>query len=178
MDPHLTSFIRSMSSAQFLGTWDHDATKDQVLLDADAAALMTGDRGQGGKLISLSLAFHTLHEEEAAWLFPRLAVVSNNGGDFIADYRVHTSNGVRRILDCGTFSKQSDGTSRGFGILLDITDIRRTDSLPEVENINLPKRDLLHSINGLQTDLGLRSRRAAVLFDMLRTEVGRLGSDA
>ncbi|MGW5960836.1 hypothetical protein [Methylorubrum thiocyanatum] len=170
----IAQFASSLLSSDIVGTWDHDVTADRVVLDAGAAAVMTGDRDYGGQQIPLSLAFHCLHDQDRPWVFPKLDSVSQTGGDFIADYRVNTIDGIRRLLDYGHLSKSCNGAVQGYGILLDITDIDTDNRHPKVSFGIASQKDLLQSLSGLRVDLGQKSARAAILIDMLRAEVARL----
>ncbi|MBA8916100.1 hypothetical protein [Methylorubrum thiocyanatum] len=170
----IAPFASSLLSSNIVGTWDHDVTADRVVLDAGAAAVMTGDRDYGGQQIPLSLAFNCLHDQDRPWVFPKLDAVSQGGGDFIADYLVNTKTGIRRLLDYGHLSKSSNGAVQGYGILLDINNIDTDNRHPKVSFEIARQKDLLQSLSGLQVDLGQKSVRAAILIDMLRAEVARL----
>lgn len=178
INPHIAALSASLMGSNVVGTWDHDVTADRVVLDAGAAAVMIGDRDYGGQIIPLSLAFHCLHDQDRPWVFPKLDAVSESGGDFIADYRVNTSSGIRRLLDYGHMSKKPDGTTYGHGILLDITELDFDNRRPGVSVEVSRQNELLQSLSGLQVDLGRKSARAAILVDMLRAEVARLDTGA
>ncbi|SFL71279.1 PAS domain-containing protein [Methylobacterium pseudosasicola] len=114
----------ALEDAGFVGTWDTDVLAGRSVLDAGAAALLSGDSSLAGKPLPLDVALGRVHPEDRGWVFDRIRAVRRTGGPVSLEFRVLSETGhVRWILNRGRLAPDSLGSLRGRGAYIDVTDL-------------------------------------------------------
>jgi hypothetical protein len=123
----------ALQAAGFVGTWDTDVRAGRSVLDAGAASLMAGDPGLAGTPLPLDAALGRIHPADRDWVFGRIRHVRQTGGLVSLEFRIVTGTGETRwILNRGSLTPDADGTLRGRGAYIDVTDLHR-DALQAAE---------------------------------------------
>jgi hypothetical protein len=114
----------ALQDAGFVGTWDTDVPAGRSMLDAGAAALLSGNAGLAGKPLPLDVALGRVHPEDRGWVFDRIRKVRRTGGLVSLEFRVLSATGeVRWILNRGRLAPDTSGALRGRGAYIDVTDL-------------------------------------------------------
>ncbi|GJE26805.1 diguanylate cyclase [Methylobacterium organophilum] len=162
----------ALTAAGFVGTWDWNVSAGEVVLDDGAAALLMGDAALAGRSLPLEASIVRVHPADRDRIVPAILAAGREGGDFSLSFRVALPCGaVRRLLDRGQVARQADGSLRGFGTLLDITENplgvvepRTSDPLETAGELCALLRQTFAQAGGF---------RLKVLVDMLRIEIER-----
>ncbi|MCJ2125331.1 PAS domain-containing protein [Methylobacterium sp. J-077] len=119
----------ALQDAGFVGTWDTDVLAGRSVLDAGAAALLSGDSSFAGKPLPLDVALGRIHPEDRGWVFDRIRTVRRTGGMVSLEFRVLSETGhVRWILNRGRLAPDPVGALRGRGAYIDVTDLHAGSS--------------------------------------------------
>jgi hypothetical protein len=114
----------ALQDAGFVGTWDTDVSAGRSVLDAGAAALLSGNEGFAGKPLPLDVALGRVHPEDRGWVFDEIRKVRRIGGPVSLEFRVLSQTGdVRWILTRGRLAPDTTGALRGRGAYIDVTDL-------------------------------------------------------
>lgn len=171
IDQQTDALPSALEASGFVGTWTRDIAADRIVLDAQAAELLTGSADLAGVSLTLERAMASLHPDDVARLRAVFVRQGRVAGPTAFEYRVRAPTGEYRwILDRGRIYRDPDGSMHGRGALIDVTDTRLTTVDDPDEALTRAVDKCLSARDDLRRS---RSLLAVPLMDLLLLELGR-----
>ena len=115
----------ALDASCVVGTWDWDITRGNMIYDAGAAQLLTGDASLADQEIYGMDTISAVHPADHEWLVEHIERAVRMGGLMVAEYRVIAEDGtIRWLLSRGrTYHDSAGHPVRSRGIIIDITEM-------------------------------------------------------
>lgn len=173
------AFQRALDALDVVGNWEWDAATDTVRVDAFMALLFSLDPETATEGIPLAHYMNNIHADDRERVLHIIRRSAHNGGSYLAEYRVCSADGqIRWVMARGRFS--CDHTGRpisGRGILVEITQMRSGDTLPDANNANVTDPPLEqaaeHAIAAQKAIAELNDPDLKFIADLLLLSIGR-----
>lgn len=179
-------FLLGALAASQVSTWETDVTRGRTTTDAATAALFGLDAWEAGQGLPLAQFIDAIHPADREMVRRRIAVIGEQGGLFVVEYRTCPAPGsIRWVLARGRYEyDRLAGGMVGRGIVIDITE-SKLDGHIEDRAFFMVKQDLQEDwadedparetvFNEDATDLA-RLDRAAAHAIATREAIDRLG---
>lgn len=118
------SFVLGALAASQVSTWETDVTLGRTMTDAATAVLFGLDPREAGQGVPQERFIDAIHPADREMVRERVALMGEQGGLFVVEYRIRPSPGtIRWILARGRYERDRfTGGMVGRGIVIDITD--------------------------------------------------------
>lgn len=120
-------FVLGALAASQVSTWETDVTRGRTMTDAATAALFGLDAWEAGQGLPLAQFIDAIHPADREMVRQRIAVIGEQGGPFVVEYRTCPAPGtIRWVLARGRYEHDRfAGGMVGRGIVIDITESKR-----------------------------------------------------
>ena len=170
--PHPNDELRAVLDASgVVGAWVHDHWAGRLALSGDLACLLGLDPEVAAAGVSIGAFLDRTHPEDRARIESCLHAAGEIGGPIEAEFRtLEAAAGPRKLLIRGRVERNAaDGTARGRGIVIDLTETRSAD-LRQAERLVNRMAEHVIALRALADGLG--QANLTKLVDGLMIEVG------
>ncbi|TNC12762.1 PAS domain-containing protein [Methylobacterium terricola] len=117
-------FVLGALAASQVSTWETDVALERTMTDAATAALFGLDPSEAEQGLPLAHFLDAIHPDDREMVRRRIAVISEQGGLFVVEYRTCPAPGmIRWVLARGRYEHDRfTGSMVGRGIVIDITE--------------------------------------------------------
>ena len=170
--PHPNDELRAVLDASgVVGAWVHDHWAGRLALSGDLAGLLGLDPEVAAAGVSIGAFLDRTHPEDRARIESCLHAAGEIGGPIEAEFRtLEAAAGPRKLLIRGRVERNAaDGTARGRGIVIDLTETRSAD-LRQAERLVNRMAEHVIALRALADGLG--QANLTKLVDGLMIEIG------